>query len=61
MLIHPNILYTFYVFYINDIFLNFLKKKNQEKKKFFYRNTFLILSSITLGSWWAEQELSWGG
>ena len=50
MLIHPGILYTFYVFFINDTFLNFFKKSNQETKKFYYRSTHLILSSIILGS-----------
>lgn len=66
LLIHPAILYMFYINYIS---LGFCNTKLKFKKP--YKNTnlnkvyvFLLLSSNTslvLGCWWAEQELGWGG
>jgi hypothetical protein len=68
MLVHPFILYFFYIIYLLEykvIFKNFffLKKKYtiSIKKKNYTNGSFLILVAILLGSWWAEQELSWGG
>jgi len=66
MLIHPNILYISYTFiiiyiiYIYSInFKNFFKNffKNYQLKWLVFYNTLALL----LGSYWAEQELSWGG
>jgi len=68
MLIHPWILYFFYVVYLLEykvIFKRFLflKKKyiTHVKKKNYTNGSLLILVAILLGCWWAEQELSWGG
>lgn len=54
----------FYLIYFN----NFLKFKFLFFNKFFFlkkdqylQTTLILISSIFLGSWWAEQELSWGG
>ncbi len=69
LIIHPVILYSSYgmIFYI-IYYIFFIKMKF-----FFYNNIFffskqqylntilILLISIFLGSWWAEQELSWGG
>ena len=66
MLIHPPILYVFYVFYILEFKVNiFLKYKKMVKGVLIRSKTvylsILIYFSIILGCWWAEQELSWGG
>ena len=67
MLIHPPILYLFYSYFFIHIFnkwfyvnqrLKYLKSLKQHKLFIFM---FLVLVSILLGCWWAEQELSWGG
>lgn len=69
LIIHPIILYTSYgmMFYL-IYYIFFIKFKFMFYNNFFfvnkqqYLNTVLILLlSIFLGSWWAEQELSWGG
>lgn len=70
MLIHPYVLYFYYIVFIyyysyNVIrfcllklfFLNFL-----EKQKYLIKTLFVVIyTSILLGCLWAEQELSWGG
>lgn len=68
MLIHPILLYLYYilVFYIVYILYNNLKYTNKKIftkviDKMLIKTAALILFSILLGSWWAEQELSWGG
>ena len=66
MLIHPVILYTYYAVLLVVVcfFLKtFFKKrcKNFTKK---LKNNFLfklVIISILLGCYWAEQELLWGG
>ena len=67
MLIHPIILYVSYshIFYllffiINKININNKLFKLQVKTKFSFLVN-LLLFSISLGCWWAEQELAWGG
>lgn len=66
MLVHPVILYTFYILYLTRFKANtetfFLKSKIPP----FYLSKGMellmaILIAIILGCWWAEQELSWGG
>jgi cytochrome c biogenesis factor len=72
VLIHPIFLYIFYGLFFIKIHL--LLKKNlifSEKNHKQHNNatstttnfypTLLILISLILGCWWAEQELSWGG
>ena len=66
MLIHPPILYVFYVFYVLEFKVNtFLKYRKVVKGVLIrYKTVYLsilIYFSIILGCWWAEQELSWGG
>jgi len=67
MLIHPIILYLFYIFSFEKLYL-FSNFKNHTKFKIQHpnkrRNDLLIYSSysaLVLGCCWAEQELSWGG
>lgn len=71
MLIHPIILYVFYnycivflSFYVFSFFFIFVFKKRLSITfviSFLLILFTLIFKSIILGSWWAEQELSWGG
>ena len=66
MLIHPLILYIFYVFYLLEFKVNTFLKYKKIKRGFLarYKKIYLpiiIYLSIVLGCWWAEQELSWGG
>lgn len=64
MLIHPLMLYTYYGLYIYYItnYYQYIKNVNVlTKKTDIYIMVVMILASILLGCWWAEQELSWGG
>lgn len=67
MLIHPMILYIFYAYYIyilciDMLFMHIKVQLVLTRTKFLiYLSVLLILISIILGCWWAEQELSWGG
>jgi len=67
MLIHPIILYCFYVIFLTKIFLVLYLKTStttQPRKHSFFWGGGLIYSSysaLILGCCWAEQELSWGG
>lgn len=64
MLIHPLVLYTYYGIYISYI-INICRYTKDVKiivkKTNIYTMVAMILMSILLGCWWAEQELSWGG
>lgn len=69
MLIHPVLLYFYYglIFLFVTLLKNNLillkKNHNNENKKNTHLNktNLFIITSILLGCWWAEQELSWGG
>lgn len=64
MLIHPVILYILYTLLLVIIFKNFSKfhaYKNNNKQLDNYILLILLLLSLFLGSYWAEQELFWGG
>ena len=66
MLIHPPILYYFYISYLKcmgyNIIPNIITKCTIiNTKKIKIVSTILIYFSIILGCLWAEQELSWGG
>jgi len=67
MLIHPMILYLFYAYYLYVISFGISRMRIKTKyyanpsKYLDYINISLIIFSIILGCWWAEQELSWGG
>jgi len=66
ILIHPLCMYISYCFFIIFIFIFFKKYKNnwfiilklnQIKKKLI----FFSFNALFLGSYWAQQELNWGG
>ncbi len=68
MLIHPIILYNFYIYLLYNMYIhimhikkvkvkNFLKKESKSNYTLFM----FIFIAVILGCWWAEQELSWGG
>lgn len=67
--IHPWLNYIFLtmfisVFYFIDFYRIEIKNVNFLKNyliKFFKTNFYIIFISICLGSWWAQQELDWGG
>ena len=68
MLIHPIILYIFYSLFLYKFgiilqkLINFSKKNiNTTIKQNTLKLGLIILLANTLGGWWAEQELSWGG
>jgi cytochrome c biogenesis factor len=66
MLIHPIILYIVYILFLIKIFfiLNFSKKfflKNNGAAICWDYTLVYIMSALFLGSYWAEQELFWGG
>ena len=69
LLIHPIILYLSYGLILFIIFIKFFKKNIFFffNKYFFllkydyYICIYVLLISVFLGSWWAEQELGWGG
>ena len=57
LLIHPIILYNSYIYTFIKNKDYFFKLNNQT----FLKTFMYIHTSIVLGMWWAEQELSWGG
>ena len=62
MLIHPILLYSSYVCLVLFSSNTFIEKKiNTETKKLYLIIYALLYLTIILGSWWAEQELAWGG
>lgn len=69
LLIHPIILYLSYGLILFIIFKKFFKKNiffffNKYfffSKYNYYICVYILLISVFLGSWWAEQELGWGG
>lgn len=69
LIIHPIILYTsygliFYTTYVKIFWklkLLFFNRFFFTKKQHYIQSVAALLLSMSLGSWWAEQELSWGG
>lgn len=66
MLIHPPILYSFYMYIFYDVCVCVLLKKYDKHQInttqiTLFSQTIVIYLSIILGCLWAEQELSWGG
>jgi len=69
LLIHPFLLYFACCYMISFFLRNSLFFKNNLLYLFLNKSStfeimillLIIMLSITLGSWWAEQELSWGG
>ncbi len=66
MLVHPPLLYYLYSTYLYMCIYVTVFKKNylflNKKNSFLMVQLVLIaLTTLLLGSWWAEQELSWGG
>lgn len=75
-LIHPILIYLFYSLFISTIFINFNKIQyinlnlkflniitytyNLLIKNIFKIALFVIVIAISLGCWWAFQELNWG-
>ena len=69
LIIHPIILYLSYGMLLFIVYKNVTFKYNFlffNKYFIFYKDiinftTIILILSVFLGSWWAEQELSWGG
>ena len=69
LIIHPlilyfsyaNFLYLFFYFLNKIILFVFYGLKTNFKKTIIFYILLYIYTSIFLGSWWAEQELNWGG
>lgn len=69
LIIHPILLYSSYAALLFIIYKNMYKKFNfifffstlDFNKNFNLTTATILLLSIFLGSWWAEQELGWGG
>lgn len=72
VLIHPIFLYTFYGLFFTKIRYHFNMANEHIIKRYSRHHMLvslslnswsllLIITSIVLGCWWAEQELSWGG